>query len=109
MPLTSNKILVSILENSLSIYPIAIGPLTLGPKVPLVISPIGVSVKLNILVFSLAINLPSGLIPTLICFAPFLIWLIILSEPTKPPFDNLSFEIAHLRFASTGVLLRSSS
>ena len=35
--------------------------------------------------------------------------LIHISEPTKPPFDNLSFDIAHLRFASTGVLFRSNS
>ena len=34
---------------------------------------------------------------------------IIFFDPIKPPFDNLDFEIAHLRFASTGVLLISNS
>ena len=39
-PLTSKKTLVLDLENIFATYPIAIGPLTLGPNVPLVTFPI---------------------------------------------------------------------
>ena len=38
-----------------------------------------------------------------------LITLLILSDPMKFPFKILSFEIAHFKFASTGVLSLSSS
>ena len=82
----------------------ATGPLTLGPKVPLVISPISKLDSLYILVFSLAIILPSGFIPTLILFTPWFNCLVIISDPIKFPFKILSFEIAHFKFASTGVL-----
>ena len=43
----------------------AIGPLTLGPKVPLVIDPISSSLLEKIFTPSLAIIFPSGLTPTL--------------------------------------------
>ena len=108
-PLTSKKIFVSFFENSFSTYPIATGPLTLGPNVPLVISPICKSDWLNILVFSLAIILPSGFIPTLILLTPSVNCLLIIFDPIKFPLEARSLEIAHLRFASTGVLSLSSS
>ena len=59
-----------IFENSLSTYPIAIGFCTLGPNVPLVISPMTLFSSLYILVFSLAIILFSGVMPTLIFLVP---------------------------------------
>ena len=87
----------------------ATGPFTLGPNVPLVTSPINNSVSLKIFVFSLAIILPSGFIPTLIWLMPFVNCSEIILNPIKPPLEILSFDIAHLRFDSTGVFLILSS
>ena len=82
----------------------ATGALTLGPKVPLVTKPISLSSFEKIFVFSLAITLPSGLMPTLIFSLPFVNKLLILSQPLKPPISFLFFAIAHFKFASTGLI-----
>ena len=66
-------------------YPIATEALTLGPKVPLVTRPISLLSVEKILVFSLAITLPSGLMPTLIFSLPLINKFLILSQPLKPP------------------------
>ena len=81
LPLTSKKILVFVLEKSLLIYPIAIGPLTLGPKVPLVTFPISLFFPSNILTDSLAITFVSGFIPTLSFETPSLYCFLINSDP----------------------------
>ena len=47
--------------------------------------------------------------PTLILLTPSFNCLMIISEPIKSPLDILSFEIAHFKFASTGVLSLSRS
>ena len=57
----------------------------------------------------LAIIFPSGLIPTLILATPLFNCLMIISEPIKSPLGILSLEIAHFKFASTGVLPLSNS
>ena len=75
-PLTSKNTLVFNLAFPLFTYPIAIGPLTLGPNVPLVIFPISLLFSSNIFVDSLAIILFSGLIPTLSLSTPFSNWFL---------------------------------
>ena len=91
-------------ENCDLMYPIATGAFTLGPKVPLVTKPISSLLEEKIFVFSRAITFPSGLMPTLIFSLPFVNKFLILSHPLKPPDSFLFFAIAHLRFASTGLI-----
>ena len=82
----------------------ATGALTLGPNVPLVITPISSPEDENILVPSLAIIFPDGLIPTLIFETPFFKSFCIFSQPLKPPSSLLLFEIAHFKFAWIGLI-----
>ena len=103
-PLTSNKILLPNSENFVCTYPIATGELTLGPKVPLVITPISSPLSEKILVFSLAIIFPSGWIPTLIFCVPCSNSFLIVSKPLNPPSSLLFFGIAHFKFASIGLI-----
>ena len=84
------------------------GPLTLGPKVPLVTFPISLSFSSNIFVDSLAITFVSGFIPTLSFETPSLYCFLINSEPGNFSLILL-FEIAHFRFASIGLVFSSKS
>ena len=85
-------------------YPIETGAFTLGPKVPLVIVPISLSLVEKIFVPSLAIIFPSGNIPTLILEVPLSRFSFIFFHPLKPPVSLLVFAIAHFKLASMGFI-----